>query len=143
LVEVEHILDNKVHRKYGYGLVGDFSSREIAPHDFLPVQVDDRAIIPQEIEVKLGEFPWLVNGKSVPEVGGDVLVAGVWAIADNSSFVSIAITELGGALTPTAVVVGRFTPGCTLVGSVVQIFPGRSGVNKGDGRSSGLVDEGG
>ena len=139
---MEHILDNKVHRKYGYGLVGDFPGREIAPHDFLPVQVDDRAIIPQEIEVKLGEVRWMVNGESVPEIGGDVLVAGVWAIADNSSFVTIAIAELGGALTPTAVVEGRFTPSCTLVGSVVQIFPGRAGVDKGDGRSLGLVDDG-
>jgi hypothetical protein len=62
---VEHILDNEVHREYGYGLVVDDPGREIAPHDFLPVQVDDRAIIPQEIEIKLGEVPWMVNAKSV------------------------------------------------------------------------------
>ena len=106
------------------GEVGDGAGGQVwAAEDFGAVEVDDAGVVAQQPQVQASVFGGVGDEEGVPEIGGDVFVVGVGAVADDGGFVAVAVAQLGPAVGPAAVVEGRVAPGGALVGAVVQVAP--------------------
>ncbi len=122
----ENLLEFVVDGRCRPGTIIDRSGRHVAARDFLPVQINDRAIIAQQAELQGAEDRWIRDGEMMAKVGRQVTGGGRWAKADRGHFSVAAITQPRRAARPAAVVESWRGPGCALVRAVVEITPDRT-----------------
>ena len=103
----------------------DFSGGKVLPDYFLPVEVDDGAVIGHEAQVESEERGRIWGLKCVAQIGGDMAIAGAGAVRNHGRLVVVTVTELWRSLGPKAVIIRAASPLRALVGSIVQIAPDR------------------
>ena len=87
----------------------------VAAENLNAVQINNRAIVSQQIEHDIRQLGCVRNRELVPEICGYKFIVRVRTIVDLGSFVSIAITELCFAASPTAVIETRRAPRGALI----------------------------
>ena len=126
---VEHAFGG---RPGGQGQVVDGSALDVGTSHFLPVEIDHRSVVFQQPQRQLGKLARVVHFELVAEVVGDVFIGGIASVIEQRDFIAVAIAQLRRSLGPGGVVELRIVPGpipgdTALVGSVVEIFPCRTG----------------
>src|SRR5206468_3694291 len=91
----------------GQGRVGDCATGHVAAIDLGAVEVNDSAVVAQDLERQAVDGRGISDGEGFAEIGGDELPGGVAAIADDGRFVAVPVTELRFAAFPRGVVKGE------------------------------------
>ena len=120
------ILVRAADRLRGPRLAVDFALRQIAADDLLPVEIDHRAVVAEQVQGGAGQIAGHLE--RVPKIRRDEAIAARSA-ADNGRLLALAVSiaQLGGARRPQHVGKRRLAPNAALVGTVVEIFPNRTG----------------
>ena len=105
------------------GRVGDRATGHVRAPGFLPIDIDHRTIISNDLQVHACDERSVRDIKRPAEIRRDVLVGGVRAISDDGCLVAISIAQFGRARLPCRIVKRRAIPRRPLVGAVVEIFP--------------------
>ena len=131
----------------GEGQVSDRAGRHVAAEDFHAVEIHDRAIVADEAEDEVGEGGRVGGDEGLAEVGGDVFVRGVGAVAHFGDFVAVSETELRRAAGPAIIVVFDGAPGVALIRAVVELLPDGTHLHQGGrarrpGQEEGQTDQG-
>ena len=110
----------------GPGLMahGGRRRRHVVPHDFLPIQVNHRPIVAQQLKAQRGNGVVAVHHEHMAEIGGDMLGVGVAAEVEAGRLVPVPVTEWRLAGFPAGIFEAQLTPCGALVRAVVQKFPG-------------------
>ena len=128
------------HRRGQRG-IGRGTGRHVVAEDFGAVEINNHAIITQEIHDHVRQARGVRNVEVVPVIGGDVFVGGGGSEAVDRGLITLAIAELGRAGSPATVIKARRLPVRALIGAVVQILPSRVRADERGGRCTGADNE--
>src|SRR5262249_24092592 len=117
----------------------DGSRRHVAAADLHAVDVDDRAVVAFQVQRQVRGLGGAGDIERAAEIGRDGLVVRVWAGVDHGGLVAVAVSQLGRAGLPGAVVEAETRPVRGGRRTRVEVRPDGAGGDQGGSRDAGVV----
>ena len=113
-------------RAAGCRSVTDRARRHVVPEDFGTIQINNHAVVPQNLEQEAGEGVRVRDGECSPKIVGDVFVCRVAAEADgrDDRVVAVGVAERSNPGGPQQIDEARISPFRPLVRAIIEILPG-------------------